>query len=78
MKYAILSVLALVWGSSFILMERGLDAFSPIQIAALRICIASVVLIPFLWGKARQLSKKEWIYACERPSEWCEKRSRSH
>ena len=29
--------LALTWGSSFILMKRGMDAFSSYQVAALRI-----------------------------------------
>jgi len=34
-------LLALVWGSSFILMKRGLLAFSPIQIGLLRVVFAA-------------------------------------
>lgn len=38
--WIILLSLSLVWGSSFILMKRGLDAFSYEQVAALRLLIA--------------------------------------
>jgi drug/metabolite transporter (DMT)-like permease len=38
--------LALTWGSSFILMKRGLDVFSSDQVAALRIFIAFLFFLP--------------------------------
>lgn len=38
--------LALTWGSSFILMKRGMDAFSSSQVAALRISMAFLFLLP--------------------------------
>lgn len=59
---ATFALLALIWGSSFILMLRGLDAFSPLQIAALRIVIAAIVMIPFLIGRAREVPKEVWKY----------------
>ncbi len=34
--------LALVWGSSFILMKRGLVTFTPVQIGAIRVAYASI------------------------------------
>lgn len=40
LSWSILIVLSVVWGSSFILMKRGLDAFSSDEVAALRISIA--------------------------------------
>lgn len=52
--------LALVWGSSFILMKRGLEVFTPLQVAALRLVIAGGILFPLVWDKARQLSRREW------------------
>ncbi|MEM7655118.1 MAG: EamA family transporter [Bacteroidota bacterium] len=55
-------LLALVWGSSFILMKRGLESFSPLQIAGMRILIAGLVMVPFLIGKAKQMSRKDWIF----------------
>lgn len=47
--------LALVWGSSYILMKKGLVSFTPLQVAALRILISGIVLLPFV-GK---VSKKD-------------------
>jgi len=48
LAWALLIILSLVWGSSFILMKRGLDAFSSDEVAALRISIAFLFLLPFL------------------------------
>ncbi|MEZ4828057.1 MAG: EamA family transporter [Bacteroidia bacterium] len=54
--------LCLVWGSSFILIKKALIAFSPYQIAGLRMVIAALFLLPFVIGKARKLSKTEWKF----------------
>ena len=59
-KWIILFLLALVWGSSFILMKRGLEAFNSGQVAALRISIASIFLIPFLIKHYNVNLKKNW------------------
>lgn len=48
LAWALLIILSLVWGSSFILMKRGLDAFSSDEVAALRISIAFLFLVPLL------------------------------
>jgi drug/metabolite transporter (DMT)-like permease len=48
LSWTILILLSIVWGSSFILMKRGLDAFSSDEVAALRISIAFLFLSPFL------------------------------
>ena len=47
-NYASLAFLALIWGSSFILMKRGLEVFNFMEVAALRIVIAFVSLTTFL------------------------------
>ncbi|HKC67509.1 MAG TPA: DMT family transporter [Bacteroidia bacterium] len=59
-KWIILFLLALVWGSSFILMKRGLEAFNSGQVAALRISIASLFLVPFLIKHRNINLKKNW------------------
>ena len=46
-NYLTIILLALIWGSSFILMKRGLEVFDFIQVANLRIVIAFFSLIPF-------------------------------
>jgi len=40
LNWTILVLLSLIWGSSFILMKRGLVAFSPDQVAAIRMSVA--------------------------------------
>ncbi len=50
--------LALIWGSSYILMKRGLVAFSAIQVSALRIIISALVLAPFL----RKVAKEDYLF----------------
>ncbi len=59
----LLLLLSLIWGSSFILMKKGLAYFSFPQVAAIRIFCAGVVLLPsgiMLIGK-KPLG--EWKYA---------------
>lgn len=43
---AILLVLSFIWGSSFILMKRGLEVFSAVQVGAFRLAIAGLALSP--------------------------------
>ncbi len=45
-QWITLILLALTWGSSFILMKRGLIYFSPTEVAAFRISVAMLVLLP--------------------------------
>ena len=53
LRWVLLLVLASIWGSSFILMKRGMHAFdgtalfSDVQVASLRMSIAGLVLLPF-------------------------------
>lgn len=47
LSWFILILLAMIWGGSFILMKRGMYAFSSDEVAALRIAIAFLVLAPF-------------------------------
>ncbi len=50
--------LALTWGSSFILMKRGLDSFSSYQVAALRIFIAFLFLLPLAFRHIKKIHFK--------------------
>lgn len=47
-NWAVLLLLAFIWGSSFILMKRGLEVFSSVQVAALRMFIAFLFILPFI------------------------------
>lgn len=56
LDWLLLFFLALIWGSSFILMKKGLEAFRPDQVAALRIVITAIVLLPFAWLRRAEAS----------------------
>ena len=60
-NYFTLVFLALIWGSSFILMKRGLEVFDFIQLANLRIVIAFISLTPFL-PKAIKVVKQRHLF----------------
>ena len=60
-NYLILFFLSLVWGSSFILMKKGLYSFSYDQVAALRIFIAFISLTPFVYKAFKHVKKKHFI-----------------
>jgi len=59
-QFAVLFLLAFIWGSSFILMKRGLETYSNYQVAALRIFIAGICLLPLALINIRTL-KKRWF-----------------
>jgi len=46
LAWVLLFALSLTWGSSFILMKKGLEAFSSDEVAAIRISMAFLVLLP--------------------------------
>lgn len=62
-KWLLLFVLTLIWGSSFILIKKSLLYFNPYQIGALRVLIASVLLMPYAILNFKKLPKKQfkWI-----------------
>lgn len=56
-NWSILLLLALIWGSSFILMKKGLRSFSSIQIASLRIFISYLFLMPVAIANIRKINR---------------------
>lgn len=61
-SWFLLIVLALIWGSSFILMKKGLVAFTPLEIASIRIISASVFLVPTAIRNFRKVKLKQWKF----------------
>lgn len=61
-QYIILLFLALIWGSSFILMKIGLKSFTSIQAACIRIFLAWLVLLPYSIRYLKGLQKKDLKY----------------
>jgi len=58
----LLMVLALIWGSSFILMKRGLEQFRPSQVAAIRLSVAFICLFPFVIGQIKKIEPSRWKF----------------
>lgn len=54
--------LSLIWGSSFILMKKGLRSYSHDQVAALRIFISFLAFLPFGIKNLKKVSKEN-IYS---------------
>ena len=60
-NYITLILLAVVWGSSFILMKRGLVAYDYMQVAALRLFIAFLSLTPFMLKAIKVVQRKHLL-----------------
>ncbi|MBN1251333.1 MAG: EamA family transporter [Bacteroidales bacterium] len=57
-QWIVLSLLALIWGSSFILMKKGLESYSDMQVAAFRIFISFMLLTPFVFQRLKRIKKE--------------------
>ena len=62
-KWLYLFALSLIWGSSFILIKKGLIGLSPLQLGSLRIVFSSIIIfmIGFKFLKKIEKSKWKWI-----------------
>jgi drug/metabolite transporter (DMT)-like permease len=58
-NWGLLILLSLIWGSSFILIKRGLEIFSPGEVGAYRIVAAATFLLPLSIPRVRNLSRKQ-------------------
>jgi drug/metabolite transporter (DMT)-like permease len=58
-NWALLAILTLIWGTSFILIKRGLEVFSPGEVGAYRMVAAATLLLPLSLPKIKNLSKTQ-------------------
>ncbi len=61
-KWIYLSLLAIVWGSSFILMKKALLGVTPIQLGALRMVFTAVFLLLIAPRSIRRIQSKHWKF----------------
>lgn len=59
-KWILLFLLTLIWGSSFILMKEGLMAFTPIEVAGMRMVFAAAALLPFIIRHVGKIEPAKW------------------
>lgn len=68
MIWGVLLLLAFVWGSSFILMKialfdsSGAPVYSAMDVAALRITIAALALLPVAISQFKNVPREKWIW----------------
>lgn len=60
LKWTYLIVLALLWGSSFILIKRGLVGLSPLQLGSLRTLLAGLFLMSIGYKKISEINRLHW------------------
>jgi drug/metabolite transporter (DMT)-like permease len=62
LKWIILIALALIWGSSFILIKKGLDGLNPFQLGSLRIIFCAVFLLIIGFNSLKSIALHQWKY----------------
>jgi len=53
--------LVLIWGTSFILIKKGLEVFDPVQVGSIRIIITFLALLPLVFKRFNSIKKKDWL-----------------
>jgi len=65
LQWSLLLALGMIWGASFLGVEKALESFAPITIAALRIALAAVILtgVSFAMGIGLPKDRRTWLFA---------------
>jgi drug/metabolite transporter (DMT)-like permease len=58
--YLLLGILALIWGTSFILIKQGLKVFSADEVGALRVSAACLFLVPMALKHLKELQRPDY------------------
>ncbi|KAF2515784.1 EamA family transporter [Flavobacterium salilacus subsp. salilacus] len=62
LKWYLLILLSLTWGSSFILIKRGLVGLTPFQLGSLRIIFSALFLLIIGFKSLKKIPKPKWKY----------------
>ncbi|KIO53695.1 DMT family transporter [Flavobacterium hibernum] len=62
LKWAYLLVLSLIWGSSFILIKRGLVGLTAVQVGSFRIIFAALFLLIIGFKSLKKISRRQWKF----------------
>ena len=57
-NWIILLILSIIWGSSFILMKKGLEGFNYLEVSSFRLIISFTILSPFLISSLKNMKSK--------------------
>jgi len=59
-KWFYLIVLSIIWGTSYILIKKGLEGLTPIQLGSVRVVIAGLFLFLIGFKSLKTISKEDW------------------
>lgn len=59
-KWLYLIVLSMIWGTSYILIKKGLQGFDPVQLGSVRVTMAALMLLIIGFPSLRHITKKQW------------------
>jgi len=62
LKWLYLFILSLIWGTSFILIKKGLIGLTDYQVGSLRIVLTSIFLFSIGFKSLRTIKKKHWMW----------------
>ena len=62
LKWFYLFLLSLIWGSSFILIKRGLVGLTAIQVGSFRIIFAALFLLIVGFSSLKKISRYQWKF----------------
>jgi drug/metabolite transporter (DMT)-like permease len=62
-KWGTLVILSLIWGSSYILIKKGLTGLTPIQLGSLRVIVTTIIIAPIGYQKIKHIPKQKmkWV-----------------
>ena len=62
-KWGTLIILSVIWGSSYILIKKGLTGLTPVQLGSLRVIITTVLIAPIGYNKIKHIpkNKMKWV-----------------
>ncbi|EDP98493.1 EamA family transporter [Kordia algicida OT-1] len=60
LKWIYLSLLSLIWGSSFILIDLAMDGLTPIQVGSLRVVVTGIFILSAGANKIKLIESKQW------------------
>ena len=62
-KWGTLVILSIIWGSSYILIKKGLTGLTPIQLGSLRVIVTTIIIAPIGYQKIKHIPKQKmkWV-----------------
>ncbi|MEO6681571.1 MAG: DMT family transporter [Ginsengibacter sp.] len=61
-KWVILSILALTWGSSFILIKKSLETFTPYQIGSIRVIVSGLIFMGIGFSAIKKMDLRTFLW----------------